>query len=122
MASGQRFPNAPEFASAREIGGVVDAKGGYSANVVRLGAGLRQNGDDVLERLLELRNEFVALEFLVGISANLAGDEHDAAGRHADAVGIADRRRPAGWKENPHRHQRTVRKVPRTALRSSLAS
>ena len=94
MASDQRFPNAPEFAPAGEISGLVDAKCRHSANVAGLAAGLRQNGEDVLERLFELRNEFFALEMLIGIPADLAGNEYDAAGRHANAVGIADRRQP----------------------------
>ncbi len=67
---------------------------------LRLTAGLRQNGEYVFERLLELRNEFFALEILIGVPADLAGNEHDAARRHTDAVGIADRRQPAGWMEN----------------------
>ena len=70
MVPDQRFPDAPEFAPAREIGGLVDAKGRHPANVAGLAAGLRQNGDDVFERLLELRNELFALEMLIGIPAD----------------------------------------------------
>ena len=79
------------------------------------------------DRLFELRNQFIALEMLICIPTNLAGDEHNAARCHADPVRITDRRRPARWMEDLHGDhptvlQRTLCKVPRTALRSSAAS
>ena len=100
MVADQRFPDAPEFAPAGEIGRLVDAERGHPTDMLRLAAGLRQDRQDVLERLLELRHELLALKFLIGVPADLAGDEYDAAGRHADAVGIADRRQPAGRKKH----------------------
>ena len=100
VISHQRFPNAPEFATTREVSGLVDTECGQSANVARLASCLCKNGEDILERLLELRNEIIALKMLIGIPANLTGNEHNSARRRTDAVCIADRRQPAGWMEN----------------------
>ena len=100
MISHQRFPDTPELAATREVRGLVDAERGQSADLTRLASRLCQNAEDILERLLELRNEIVTLEALTGIPTNLACNEHDSARCYADAVGIADRRQPAGRMEN----------------------
>ena len=51
-------------------------------------AGLGQHLDDVDERLLDLGDEIVAGELLLGVPADLAGDEHLPA-LGGDAVGEA---------------------------------
>ena len=58
-------------------------------------AGLGEHREHVGERLLELRRDVGGVKTLPGVPAHLSGDEHDAPGRHGDAVGIADGRRPA---------------------------
>ena len=58
---------------------------------------LREHGKHVLERLLELRDQLLAMELLLVIPADLTGDEHDAARGDTDPVGVAGRRRPTGW-------------------------
>jgi hypothetical protein len=65
--------------------------------VDRPAASLGENGKDILERLLELWNQQFALEMLLSIPSDLAGNEHDLAGWDAYSVGVTDRRPPAGW-------------------------
>ena len=60
--------------------------------MTRLASRLCKNGKDILERLLELRDEILTLKMLMRIPTNLARNEHNSARRYADAVGIADRR------------------------------
>ena len=60
----------------------------------RLGAGLGQHGDDVLQRLPHLADEIVGLELALPVPADLSADEDELAPR-SDAIGIADRFRPA---------------------------
>jgi hypothetical protein len=58
--------------------------------VIGLAPCFGKNGEDIFERLAELRNEFIALKMLIGVPADLAGNEHGTTRSHADAVGIAD--------------------------------
>ena len=70
--------------------------------MVRPTAGLRENRQDVFQGLLELRNKFFASESLFGVPPYLASNEHDATCRNADAIRIADWRKPAGRVQNLH--------------------
>ncbi len=98
MAFHQRFPNAPEIAPAREIGGLVDTECRQSANMARLATCLREDGQYVFERLFELRNELLAFEFMIGILVKPPGHKHNASGRrHTETVDIAYWWQPAGW-------------------------
>ena len=59
--------------------------------MLRLAAGFRDQRHDVGERLTRLRDEIVALEYLLGVPADLAGEENEAAfGRNAvgEAFGL----------------------------------
>src|SRR5208282_5100246 len=87
-----------------QIGRLVGAIGGHAADVLGRAAGLGEHGENVFESLLELGDKFVALEPLRRVPAHLACDEYDAPGRRLDPVGISDRRRPPGGKQNAHRH------------------
>ena len=58
----------------------------------RLAARLGKNGKYVLECLLELRNQMLAMEMLLCVPSDLASDEYDLAGNNRlDSVLIADR-------------------------------
>jgi hypothetical protein len=62
--------------------------------MLRMCAALEQHRDDVAERLPDLRYQVVALEFVVGIPADLPGDEYHVSARR-DAVRIAARTLPS---------------------------
>jgi hypothetical protein len=64
--------------------------------------GLRQHGDHVFERLLELRHQVLATKLLLFVPADLTGDEHNASGSDCDSVGVSDGRRPTLRQQNRH--------------------
>src|SRR6516162_3531737 len=101
----QYAPNFSEFLPTIQIGVLVSAIGRDPANVVRPAAGDGKHLQHVPDRLFKLRHKLFGCEFLVGIPADLPGDEYHLAWRRFNAVGISDRRRPTVRKENPARHQ-----------------
>ena len=64
VVSHQRLPDAAQFSPVGEVARFVDAERRDPADVGRLAAGLGENGQYILERLLELRNEQFAVELL----------------------------------------------------------
>ena len=60
VISHQRFPDPAQLAAAGEVSRLVNAKCGYSANVVWPTACGRNNGENILQRLLELRDKVAA--------------------------------------------------------------
>src|SRR5574341_954688 len=97
----QLAPDAADLGASGEIGRLVAAVGGHAADVLGARASLRQDGEDVLQCLAELRRDVLGLEHLLRVPSDLASDEDDAA-RGLDAIGIADRRFPAARKEHLH--------------------
>ena len=72
--------------------------------MVRLATCLGENGKDILERLLKLRNQVFASEMLICVPSDLASNEYDLACCDADSIRIADRRLPAGWMKTLRLH------------------
>jgi hypothetical protein len=60
---------------AIQIGALVGAIGSEPANVVGSATGDGQHLQHVPERLFKLRHKLFGFEFLVGIPADLSGDE-----------------------------------------------
>src|SRR3974390_952401 len=85
-------PYPPQLGSRQEIGRLVDAIGRHSTNVVGTATGLREHGKHVLQRLLELRDQLVAVKLLLFIPADLACDEPNPTGGNSDPVRITDGR------------------------------
>src|SRR6478735_468510 len=72
-------------------------------------AGLREHGDDIPQRLLDLGGERTGHERAGLVPADLPGHEDKPPGR-LDAVGVAPRLRPTRWLQAPHpRSRRTLR-------------
>src|SRR5271165_3576604 len=71
MIDEKRSPNAAEFAPTRKIGRLVDAECREPANMARFPTRLGEDGEDIFERLLELRDQVLAVEMLIGIPADL---------------------------------------------------
>ena len=95
MLSHVLAPDPAEVLARGHVGGLVAAVRGDATDVLRSAAGLREHGEDVLQRLLELRRDRLGVELLLRLPAYLAGDEYDAASIDCNAVGVADWRRPA---------------------------
>ena len=73
-------------------------------------AGFGEHREDVFESLLERGDKFVGLKPLREFPSHLARDEHDAAGRCLDAIGITDRAgAPIGGQQNAHGEPRCGR-------------
>jgi hypothetical protein len=70
---------------------------------MRLGAGFFQHSRNVAQCEFGLRGEIIALECLLRIPADLAGDEHLATSC-GNAIGIALGRRPTVWLQKLMRH------------------
>src|SRR5512138_3350638 len=97
----QPAPDLAQLRPRRQIGRLVAAVGGEAADVLRPRAGLGEDGDDVLQRLLELRREALGLEHLLGVPADLAGDENQSA-IGFDSIRVADGRLPALRMQDSH--------------------
>src|SRR6185503_6243412 len=95
-------PDPAELGPRREVGLLVAAIGREAADVLRPAARFGEHGEDIFKGLLKLSGNVFRLEALLGIPADLAGDEHQAPGG-GDAVGIADRRFPAARQQDAHR-------------------
>src|SRR5262245_61354149 len=67
---------------------------GHRGDVMRLAAGRTHDGNDILQRLLDLPDEIVGFELALAVPADLAADEYQPPLR-LDAVGVADRSGPA---------------------------
>src|ERR1700720_4651988 len=98
-----------QFAQVREIVLLVDDEPGQAGDVLRPAAGLGHQRHDVRQSLARLRDKIRAVEFLLRIPADLAGEEHHAA-FGGDAVGKAFRLFPV------FRMQKLVRLAHRSGL------
>ena len=83
----------PDLARAREVFPLVGDVPGEANEVLGPRVGLREDVDDVAQRLLDLRHEIVVDDLLTRVPTDLAGHEHLAALRR-HAVGEASRRGP----------------------------
>lgn len=79
MATHEPPPDFAEFGPRRKVGGLVAAVGGEPADVLGPRAVLGEDGNDVLQRPLELRRDRFVLEDLLGVPAHLAGAAEIAA-------------------------------------------
>ena len=112
-----RFQRAPTHLGGK-IGRPIDAICGNSTNMVGCPAGLGKNDENVLQRLLELRDQVLAMEPLLIVPADLTGDEHHASGGDDDSVGVSDRGSPTLRKQYRHRPPRF--EAPMTLRRRRL--
>ena len=81
-----------EFALAGQIFLLVGDEPGQAGDVLDLAAGFFDQGRDIRKRLVRLRDEVTALEFLLRVPADLAGQEHHAPfGNDAVGEALADR-------------------------------
>src|SRR6202035_1461776 len=90
---------------ARRIFLLVEDVPGHAGDMLGLGAGGGENLDDVAKGLTDLRHEIVAVELLLGVPADLAGDENQSAAAD-DAVRVSLGTRPP---LRVHRTQRAHR-------------
>src|SRR5215469_705879 len=68
-----------ELAEPRQILPLIEHEPGQPGDMVSAAAGFADEGDDIGKRLPRLRDKIPALEFLLGIPADLTGEKNDAA-------------------------------------------
>src|SRR6478672_2988313 len=79
-----------------QIFALVDHVPRHAHDVLGSRARFGEHVDDILQRAVRLSDEFVGLELLLRVPADLAADDDQRAARR-DAVRVAFRRRPSGW-------------------------
>src|SRR5690606_12665205 len=90
-----------EVSDRATIGFHVRHEPGEAGDVLRAGAGLGENGQDIAEGLADLGGEALGESFLLIPADDAAGDQDGAAAHHA--VGIAARALPAWWLQDGQR-------------------
>src|SRR5258708_123690 len=95
MATDNLAPATADLRQTREVFAFVNDIPSHAGDMLRLGVRRREHGDGIAQRLLELTQEIIGRESLLGGPADLSRDENEAA-TPGHSIRIALRLRPAG--------------------------